>query len=286
MRFHSTELPKLYDTVIVSITGTEGDKIIYVKLLEYDGIMGNIMMSTISQKKKLINKFLKVNKSHPFPCSVTNTDSNIPILVPVNAKSNNEITHHMNRYYCLEKLEKLVDDFVFQNTDIDSSIFYEKFLWEIADKFNSMENIPDNQFDKFMKDIPSMFSLGELDKNIIDTLTTQLTQRITCSEVSMYGTIDICVMSAHGQVGLSRLIDKLIELVSQCYYRNAPTYGFIVKSSNEKTCIKNINSIKSTLDEYAASLGLNATIDYTDQPPVIRDCVVKLTPLNKTHVSD
>jgi len=286
MRFHSTELPKLHDTVIVSITGTEGDKIIYVKLLEYDGIAGNIMTSTISQKKKLINKFLKVNKSHPFPCSVTNNDSNIPILVPINTKSSNEITHHMNRYYCLEKLEKLADDFVFQNHNIDPNIFYEKFLWEISDRFNGMENIPDNQFDKFMKDIPAMFSLSELDKNIIDILTAQLISRITCSDVSMYGTIDMCVMSAHGQVGLSKLIDKLIELVSQCYYRNAPTYGFIVKSNDEKSCVKIINNIKSVLDEYAQSLGLTATIKYTDQPPDIRDCVVKLTPLNKTHASN
>jgi hypothetical protein len=90
-------------------------------------------------------------------------------------------------------------------------------------------------------------------------------------------------MSAHGQVGLSKLIDKLIELVNQCYYRNAPTYGFLVKSNNETSCMKIINNIKPVLDEYAVSLGLSTTIEYSNSPDV-RDCVIQLAPLNKTHV--
>jgi translation initiation factor 2 alpha subunit (eIF-2alpha) len=189
----------------------------------------------------------------------------------------------MNRYYCLDKLEQLTDDFIFQNKDIDPNIFYEKFLWVMANRLDDMDNIIENQFDEFMKDIPKMFALSELDEPIVAELTKQLSSRITCSEISMYGTIDILVTSAHGQLGTIKLIDKLIELVSHCYYRNAPTYGFIIKNENEKECRNRINNIKQVLVDYANSLELRAVIECDYNNIDIRDCVIKLTPLKKTH---
>jgi len=282
MRFYSTELPKFDDTVIVSITGVEDKKLIYVKLLEYDGLVGNIMMSDISRKRKDINKFLKTHKSNPFPCSVSSRGDEIPTLVPINNKSTEKITRGMNRYYCMEKLEKLANDFAFQNKDIDPNIFYEKFLWVLSEKLEDMDTILENQFNEFVKNVQSMFALSELDKQIIDRLISQLALRITHGDISMYGTIDILVTSAHGQLGLSKLIDKLIELVSQCYYRNAPTYGFIVKSDSEDSCRDIINKIHPVLSDYAQSLGLRAVIDFNERDICIKDCVIKLTPINKT----
>lgn len=285
MRFHSAKLPKFDESVIVSITGIEEGKIIYVKLLEYDGLEGNIMMHDISRKHNIIKKFLKTNKNKPFPCSVTSTGDTIPILVPISNKSAEKITHHMNRYYCLDKLAQLTDDFIFQNKDIDPNIFYEKFLWVMSSNLNDMDNIIENQFDEFIKDIPKMFALSELDDTIVTELTKQLSPRITCSEISMYGTIDICVTSAHGQLGTIKLIDKLIELVSHCYYRNAPTYGFIIKSENEQECRNSINNIKQVLIDYANSLELCAVIECDYNNIDIRECVIKLTPLKKTHMA-
>lgn len=280
MRFYREEIPSLRDTVMVSIKEIDTrNNIVTVKIIDYGDKEGLIPFNRIHRREKRVKNFLKTNETKIFPCSIYKEGS-IPILSP--SSNPEEKRYAMTLYNCLMRIERLADDFLFVNEDIDEELIQEKFMWPISDAFRDEEEVTGDSFSNFLSDLDSLFALSELDEDMVSLLKKQIEPRVIIGDTVVSGVISILVISSHSQVGLNRLLDELVDRVTNLTYQETPLYSFTVSESSEEKCRELIASLKPLLEAKAEEFGIKAVIKYNPRDTFVNSRTIRLAPLNKT----
>jgi translation initiation factor 2 alpha subunit (eIF-2alpha) len=108
IRFYNNIAPNKGETVVASITSTEG-AYITCKLLEYEGIEGIICRAEVSRNTIKIYKSLKPGKIIPVICTeVDIKDNNIYIDLNYVTMDKEQISHYIERY---EQIQKIINIF-------------------------------------------------------------------------------------------------------------------------------------------------------------------------------
>lgn len=230
---------------------------VYVKLLEYDGIEGLIILSDLSKSRfRSIGKVVSVGKK--FPATVTNVDANTGnISLSKKEVSPDEATVCENNFRTSKQIYDLANFFVrriekIHEIKIDISMAYHTFIWIISDDpqilYSSLRmatkdfaKIYGNKLDTvdpiWVKCFQEVLSLKFKEKQVL----LEAVLEITCQEEA-----GVCIIKSVLLKGQSMATNEYpfkIKLVK------APYYSITINTMDQEKAIDMINNVISTVQK-------------------------------------
>jgi translation initiation factor 2 alpha subunit (eIF-2alpha) len=275
-RYYRNELPKESDIVIGQVVSRSEDFGYNIRLLEYDGILGFIIMSELSRKTRHRKKNI-VSIGDIFPFSVLSVvPSNKLINLSRKFIKKEEIGPHLDEMQYKTFLHKLVIEVfnVYKNTypeiDVKKDDVLENTLWKIFDDQNGNdgdnendENYEDNKEKQTYKDVfyeilnnpPKLFhekGRNYFDKPFIENMVDYMKSRIT-QDNCIYGLdVSVMILNEEGIYALKEIFDLKENANNhklRVNFSAIPTYNLTLEGSDVENVRQTLNSFKDIIHD-------------------------------------
>lgn len=181
-RFYEKKFPEQGEVVMVNVCSI-ADIGAYVKLLEYDGIDGMIILNELSRKRiRSVNKLIRIGRNDVAVVLRVDQDK---MYIDLSKKrvDANDLEVCENKYYRAKQINNIIKS-VAEECNIDMEELYRQTAWKFENSYEIFKQIainPDEVFEKYF----------EIDSKVKDVLLSTIQKRLATEPLIIRANINV-----------------------------------------------------------------------------------------------